>query len=266
MKQTVSQSCERSRETLPADLMAVLASLAPDAVSAIRGTDIKYRVFSERLSLPVCLIHFDASSFHPKMFSTAGIEQPAQIARSVHRRQAEFFFGRLAAHAAMILHGLQPHNVPVGPQRQPIWPEGVVGSISHTESLAAATVTPNRGLSGIGIDVESIIGGEDREALLRTTISDQEYAYLQTLQGIHDINTLLTMTFSAKEAFFKGAFVTVGRYFDFTAARLHTLNSECGSLELVLQETLCGAFVASQTCPIGYQILQDDVLLTCFAW
>lgn len=247
--------------------MAVLTALAPGAVPAIRGAYVRLHAFSDSLSLPVYLIRFDASQFHPEMFTAAGMDWPERIAKSVRRRQAEFFFGRLAARAGMTLQGFRPHEVPIGPQRQPLWPDGVTGSISHSETLAAAIVAPAAELSGVGIDIETVVNTEEmRVALLGTAIDAREFAYLQTLQCMHDMDTLLTLAFSAKEALFKGAFGAVGRYFDFTAARIRAIDAERGLVELVLQETLSGEFLETQTCLVGYQLLLDNALLTGFAW
>ncbi|WP_244171285.1 hypothetical protein [Xanthomonas populi] len=64
------------------------------------------------------------------------------MARSVRKRQAEYFFGRLAArqalqHQALVVTGTYPY-IATGSSREPIWPAQVIGSISHTNQLAAA--------------------------------------------------------------------------------------------------------------------------------
>lgn len=248
--------------------MSILASLAPSAMNAVRGASILDHPITVDLPLPLCLVRFDVDAFHPDMFSAASMARPDRIARSVHKRQAEYFFGRLAARAAMVMRFHEPCDVPIGEQREPIWPDGMTGSISHVEGLAAATVVPRDVVSGVGIDIEVVVNSEEmKEAIAATAIDDQEFAYLKTLQGDHfDMHWLLTLAFSAKEALFKGAFGAVGRYFDFSAARLHAIDIQRGVLELVLRETLSGEFQESRICQIGYRVLPDDVLLTGFVW
>ena len=41
-------------------------------------------------------------------------------------------------------------------QGAPIWPEGVIGSITHTESFIGAVVESSHKLRGVGIDTEKI--------------------------------------------------------------------------------------------------------------
>ena len=60
------------------------------------------------------------------------------MARAVPQRRREFFAGRLAAHRAMEALGHLPEPVPMGQDRAPVWPQGLVGSISHGAGACAA--------------------------------------------------------------------------------------------------------------------------------
>ena len=55
-------------------------------------------------------------------------------------RLAEFRHGRACARLALGRIGAGAHDIPVGASREPIWPTGVVGSISHAGTAAAAVV------------------------------------------------------------------------------------------------------------------------------
>lgn len=78
--------------------------------------------------------------------------------RVVARRQREYLAGRLAAHAA--LRALGADCTVVGRHGQaPRWPAGCCGSISHSDSLAAAIVAPALRWRALGIDLQERLEG-----------------------------------------------------------------------------------------------------------
>lgn len=81
-------------------------------------------------------------------------EIPA-MARAVPSRRAEFTAGRTAARAAMQALGLPGAAVPMGQDRAPVWPQGIVGSISHSGGLCVALVARSGPIMGLGVDLES---------------------------------------------------------------------------------------------------------------
>jgi len=216
--------------------------------------------------LSVYLGTFDVEKFSMAAFAAAGIACPPGVARSVHKRQAEFYFGRLAARQALNALGISGFDVRVGEARQPMWPVDVIGSISHTHTYAAAVALRRGECSGVGIDLEHMAGPDAAAALASTIIDAEELRYLQTLNRVLPINTLLTAVFSAKESLFKAAFNEVGRYFDFSAVRVFLIDPEAGFIRLRLTETLCGAFVDGQVCEIGFCFPEAGTVLTSFVW
>ena len=71
---------------------------------------------------------------------------------------AELRAGRVYAKRALAMIGIENVDLPVGPDRAPRWPEGVVGSLTHVRGLngshVAAAVGWARDIRGLGIDVE----------------------------------------------------------------------------------------------------------------
>jgi 4'-phosphopantetheinyl transferase EntD len=100
--------------------------------------------------------------------------------------------------------GLPPAAIPSGYDGAPVWPEGVVGSISHCATLGVAALGLRRhGYRSIGVDVET---SEPLELYLADELcSHSERAWLgqqpQELQGL-----FLKLVFSAKEAAYKCQF------------------------------------------------------------
>lgn len=225
----------------------------------LRGTD--------GLPLIVHVLEFDIGRFVPGAFEASGIDCPPIVARSVHKRQAEFFFGRLAARHALSALGIAPVEIPIGPSREPQWPRNVIGSISHSQCLAAACAELHGHRRGMGIDIERVVAAEARDALLGTIVGPDEIAYLHELtDDAWSLEALLTIVFSAKESLFKGLFDTVGRYFDFSAARIVALDPEHGNVRFVLTETLCTDLAQGQHYDVGFDFIRVDTVLAHFVW
>lgn len=79
---------------------------------------------------------------------------PGEEITALPRRVAEYCAGRRAARDAMTALGLTAKPVPMGPDRAPIWPQGLTGSISHSGSACFAAVGTTADWRGLGIDLE----------------------------------------------------------------------------------------------------------------
>lgn len=77
------------------------------------------------------------------------------IANAVDKRKREFRAGRNAAKKAINQLDANGDIVILAEQnRRPRWPEGFIGSITHTQGYCAAAVAKQSDYLGIGIDVE----------------------------------------------------------------------------------------------------------------
>lgn len=82
-------------------------------------------------------------------------DEALSIANAVPRRRREFAAGRDCARRAMAALGHAKASMPRGEDRVPIWPEGLVGNITHTHDwVAAAVARRDQGFVAIGIDLE----------------------------------------------------------------------------------------------------------------
>lgn len=208
----------------------------------------------------LCVINFEAENFDPTLFSDTRIVCPPTIARSVPKRQAEFFYGRLAARLALTKVGATVADISIGPSREPIWPKGVIGSITHTHDLAAAVVLENSSYEGVGIDIEKVGTLETQQALLSNAISATEWSYFQVVTM--PPNILLTLAFSSKESLFKAAFPTVGRFFDFDAAEVVHVDVVKKRLSLALRETLSRKLVSGRIVHVYFHLLTQNTIFT----
>lgn len=137
-------------------------------------------------------------------------ERPA-VAGAVPHRLAEFAAGRQAARAALAALGHQAVALPMGPDRAPIWPKGISGSISHAEGIAIAVVRPGAPL-GVDIEADSPLP----EDLWPTLTSPEERAALPP----GDTGQLVHRIFAAKEALFKAQAQGARAMFGFDAVRV----------------------------------------------
>lgn len=130
----------------------------------------------------------------------------AALERARAPRRADFVAGRVAARAALVRMGQPVGAIPQGPDRAPVWPEGIRGSITHSGGLAIAVVGRACDWAGLGLDLErdAPLDPETAAAILRPDESGADPL----------------PTFSAKEAAFKAQFPATGAMIGFDAARV----------------------------------------------
>ena len=136
-------------------------------------------------------------------------EEERAIARAITRRRDEFTTGRRLARQALSRLGCVAVGIPSDPDRVPQWPDGFVGTISHSGGLCAALVARASNFVGIGLDIEEItrIQPEMRSLICRPDETDCDET-----SGVVDLTLL---RFVAKEAFFKAYFPAIRTFLDF---------------------------------------------------
>jgi 4'-phosphopantetheinyl transferase EntD len=139
-------------------------------------------------------------------------EEAVSVAKAVPKRVGEFAAGRLCARRALAQFGISDFVLKMAPDRVPVWPASMVGSITHTRGFCAAVVAERRRFSSLGIDVEAA-GGVKRE-LWRHICVPAESAWLESLpEAVRD--SAATLVFSAKEAFYKCQYPVTGERMHF---------------------------------------------------
>jgi 4'-phosphopantetheinyl transferase EntD len=125
-------------------------------------------------------------------------------------RRREFTAGRACARRALVELGVDSAPVPVGPDRAPRWPAGIVGSITHTKGYCAAAVAREREIRSLGIDAEErvVLPREVRDLVCLP-------AEVSWCMGRDDGPWWPVVFFSAKEAIFKAWSSLVGTWLDF---------------------------------------------------
>ena len=141
-------------------------------------------------------------------------EEAAAMARATAHRRSEFAAGRAAARAALRGIGLVPFAIPMAVDRAPVWPRGVVGSITHHDGQCLAIAARNQRLAGLGLDLETRadLPGD----LWAEILSDAEMGWLG-LRDVGDRGLLARIIFSAKEATYKALYPITGQVVGFDA-------------------------------------------------
>ncbi|HEU5181867.1 MAG TPA: 4'-phosphopantetheinyl transferase superfamily protein [Candidatus Polarisedimenticolia bacterium] len=168
-------------------------------------------------------------------------EEAACIAAAVPARRREFAQGRLCARRALADLEIRHFPLLAGKDRAPIWPPGVVGSLTHCGGICAAAVARADRIAGVGIDIESAEPlGDD---LLRLVCVPAERARLdaspESSRGLR-----AKLLFSAKESVFKCFHPLTGVFLDFLDCEI-TIDDDAGDFIAVLShpqlpETLRG--------------------------
>lgn len=195
---------------------------------------------------------YDSAEFLRSDFALSGISLPGALHNALPRRLASFLAGRVCARLALAVLGWPvggsdgvPDCVPqFGKDGQPVWPDAVHGSISHTATVAVCAVQWRGEHRGLGIDVENCMADQTARETAYLLADAKELALLQNQPVAFE--WALSCLFSAKESLYKALFPTVGRYFDFLDAELMLIDWETGQFSLRLKTDLHPACRAGQ--------------------
>ncbi|MFI6264597.1 4'-phosphopantetheinyl transferase [Micromonospora sp. NPDC051006] len=143
--------------------------------------------------------------------------------RAVESRRRDFTAGRVCARRAMATLGLPPAPVPSADDRAPVWPAGVVGTITHTRGYCAAAAARSTAVRSVGMDAEQhrpLNPGVRRMICL----PEEEERLAALPAGI----SWAAVLFSAKETVYKVWHPVVGTWLDFADA-LVALDPDAGT-------------------------------------
>ena len=142
-------------------------------------------------------------------------EEEPLIARSVPKRRKEFITVRHCARLALQELGVPPVPILKGEKGEPCWPDGVVGSLTHTEGYRGAAVARHDTVRSVGIDAEphDVLP----HGVLDAISLPAERAEISGLpEGLHWDRIL----FCAKEATYKAWFPVTHRWLGFEDAHI----------------------------------------------
>jgi len=141
-------------------------------------------------------------------------EEPL-VARAVDKRRREFAGARHCARQAMRHLGVEPGPVLRGERGAPVWPRGLVGSLTHCDGYRAAVLGYSLQVRSLGIDAEPHDVLPD--GVLPAVSLEPEREWLASAGDDLHWDRLL---FCAKEATYKAWFPLTGRWLGFEDAHI----------------------------------------------
>jgi enterobactin synthetase component D / holo-[acyl-carrier protein] synthase len=186
--------------------------------------------------------------------------EESAVARAVESRRREFITARRCAREALAGLGVAPVPIPPGPHREPTWPAGVVGSITHCAGYRGAAVTRRDVLVSLGIDAETHAPLPD--GVLDAVTVPAEVPRLAALAAQHPETCWDRLLFSAKESVYKAWFPLARRMLGFDEAEL-TIDATAGTFTARL--LVPGTRVDGQPALTGFTgrwLVKNDLVLT----
>jgi 4'-phosphopantetheinyl transferase EntD len=151
---------------------------------------------------------------HPSLVPELDASERRLVEHARPNRSAEFAAGRRCAHRALACIGADVPTIGRGARREPVWPDGVTGSISHAAGLAVAAAMRRTPLvDGLGIDVELVDAVHDD--LWADVLHPAEIA---ACERSIDPRAAAAAMFCSKEAAFKALFPRSGCEIPFLGA------------------------------------------------
>lgn len=146
-----------------------------------------------------------------------------QIGAAVESRRIDFAAARACAREAMSRLGVTAGPIIRGGRGMPVWPEGVVGTLTHTDGLRAAALARSSSVRSLGLDVEP--HGPLPDGVLDAVSLPEEAAWVQAARGGVDSIHWDRILFTAKEATYKAWFPLTRRWLGFGDAHLSLMTT-----------------------------------------
>lgn len=144
-------------------------------------------------------VHLACMRVQDAAFDIPEAEVPL-IENAIEKRRREFSAGRCCARKALKALGCADVPIVHNQYGAPLWPQGIVGSITHSNTYAAAAAAKSSKIRGLGLDMETV--SRISPAIARKILTAPEKKRLQQLDPAEQ-QRLLALFFSAKEAVYK---------------------------------------------------------------
>lgn len=186
--------------------------------------------------LTVRAAHFRTTAYRDAFFAEQALVLPEARRSAVAKRRSEFFAGRYLAKLALQDRGASSTHVPADNNRCPLWPQGMRGTISHTDTYGACAVADSGQVAALGIDIQDWLDTPPAQKLLPRILDSQEQQVLagQPLQ----LNIGVSLCFSAKESIFKALYPYIGHHFGYAAAKLKAIDTADSTLTFAFDPSL----------------------------
>jgi len=203
----------------------------------------------------------------PRLVSPEAVLFPEEllaVQNAVLSRRQQFAAGRSLARQAWQELGLPACALPSDAQRVPIWPSGVVGCITHTQSWCGAAVALSTEVRALGTDVE--VAAPLEQNLWERVCRPEEREFLGTLAPAA-AGLVAKAIFSAKESIYKALYPSVRVFLDFQG--MHITLEPLGSDGWTWRATTTvawGPWAAGHGFAPGAIWIGSDVITSAVLW
>jgi 4'-phosphopantetheinyl transferase EntD len=149
-------------------------------------------------------------------------QEESLISRAVEKRRREFTSARHCARVALDKLGMDPAPILRGERGVPLFPRGVVGSLTHCDGYRGAVLGYSMQVRSVGIDAEPH-GPLPDGVLDAVSLPEERTAIAAAEAGVVHWDRIL---FCAKEATYKAWFPVTGRWLGFEEAHITFTLSE----------------------------------------
>lgn len=149
-------------------------------------------------------------------------QEQVLVSNAVAHRRNEFSTGRWLARKGLRFFGLPDAPIQIGKLRNPLWPDSMIGTISHDGELCAVAINQKvaLGYSGLGLDLVKLSSRVENMAELLPIFLTHE----SELQAMHHLNISVDpalILFSIKESVIKALSSHLYEFVDMREIEIH---------------------------------------------
>ena len=174
------------------------------------------------------------------------------------KRLKDFSTGRFCARKALAELGYAPSDIPIGENNQPLWPDGTVGSISHSGQLTGAVVGLSSHFLSIGLDIETT--GKISADMWNIIYTPAEQQFLNAF-GSEELPYYTTLLFSFKESFYKMQHPLTNTFLEFTDVEVKLHDDKIG---LTVIKDFDGKNRLPHSIPMYHLKEKNQVITLCY--
>ncbi|WP_341661545.1 4'-phosphopantetheinyl transferase superfamily protein [Vibrio sp.] len=201
---------------------------------------------------------FDVNEYHQSLFGYHQVDFPANLGKAVDKRCAEYLAGRIVARKAIErINGTTP-QIGTHKDRSPIWPQGLIGSITHSDGVVIAAVAEQKHHRLLGIDFEHWMSAQLADELCDQLLDQSEKQLL--LQSDLAFERGVTLIFSLKESLYKALYPHVNTFFGFDEARVRSIDTTNGAFIIELLTCFDKDYQQGWSTEGYFKVLPDGVL------
>lgn len=191
------------------------------------------------------------------------LEHPLKIAQARVERKNEYLCGRVLAQAVLNHHFGLDQPITSMHEPLPIWPNHVLGSISHSQNKLIVALSNNAVY--LGIDIEHWVTSEFAQESAHLILTPSEFDLWKSKAcEFFDFAGYVSLIFSIKESLYKAVYPTAKQYIDFLEASIVDINFENQKLTLTFLPEIQQRYQLLEQYQGGWTIEQDHIMTWVF--